>query len=180
MKRALLPAFTALFLYSCGGGSTATTDPTSADSTATPAAPVSGQQVDLAAHDLPLLLTAPDAQLTGGMAPEVVWKDQTGLLEVRAGEHFGLTIIEEPGDIARKKADLDRDLLRKNTILKETPDLLVYRSEFPDDPSLVYIHFHQVVKAGDRSFVVEDIAELRFNEQDVERMVVAITPKQPA
>jgi hypothetical protein len=45
---------------------------------------------------------------------------------------------------------------------------------------LVFIHFHQVVNAGDRTFVVEDIAELRFNEQDVERMVAAIAPKQPA
>lgn len=180
MKRAFLPAFAALLLVACGGDGTPGTDASNTDTTATAPAPATGQVVDLAAHDLPLVLTAPEAQLTGGLAPEVVWKDQTGLLEIRAGEHFGLTIVEEPGDIARKKADLDRDLLRKNTIMKETPDLLVYRSEFPDDPSLVYIHFHQVVNAGDRTFVVEDIAELRFNEQDVERMVAAIAPKQPA
>jgi hypothetical protein len=167
-----------LALAACGGG-TGTGEAEATDSTATASASAA-TVVDLASNGLPLLLTMPDRQLLGGEEPQVVWKDQIGLLEVRAGEHFGLTIIEEPGDIARKKADLERDLLRKSTILKETPDLLVYRSEFPDDPTLVYIRFHQLVRAGDRSFVVEDIPELRFNEQDVERMTAAISAKQPA
>ena len=178
MKHAF-PLALVLLLSACGGGSTTTNTTTGADSTST-VAPVAGTPVDLGAHHLPLMVMAPDKQLLGGAEPQVLWKDQIGLLEVRAGEHFGLTIVEEPGDIARKKADLDRDLLRKNTILKETTELLVYRSEFPDDPSLVYIHFLQVVKVGDRSFVVEDIPELRFNEQDVERMAASISAKQPA
>ncbi len=179
MKHAF-PLALVLLLSACGGGSTTTDATTGTDSTTTAATAATGTPVDLGAHDLPLVLMAPDKQLLGGVEPQVLWKDQTGLLEVRAGEHFGLTIVEEPGDIARKKADLDRDLLRKNTILKETPELLVYRSEFPDDPSLVYIHFLQVLKVGDRSFVVEDIPELRFNEQDVERMAASISAKQPA
>jgi hypothetical protein len=177
MRSAILLARAALVLASCGGGGGKTDGGTDADS-ASVLAPANA--IDLGAHGMPLVLNAPDKQLTGGQEPAIVWKDQTGVLEVRAGDHFGLLVIEEPGDIARKKADLDRDLLRKHTILKETPDLLVYRSEFPDDPSLVYIRFHQLVHAGDRHFVVEDIPELRFNEQDVERMVGAIAPKQPA
>ncbi len=177
MRRLLIPAFAAMVLSSCQGGGGKEEAGSGQDSATV--ARSAGVTVDLAPHGLPLVLQAPDSQLTGGAGPRVVWKDQIGLLEVRAGEHFGLTIIEEPGDIARKKADLDRDLLRKNTILQETPDLLVYRSEFPDDPALVYIRFHQLVHAGDRHFVVEDIPELRFNEQDVQRMVVAITVKQP-
>lgn len=178
MRSAILPALAALLMASCGGGAGTTPDASGADSTG--AAATTAPPIDLGAHGLPLVLHAPDKQLTGGQEPAIVWKDQTGVLEVRAGDHFGLLVIEEPGDIARKKADLDRDLLRRNTILKETPDLLVYRSEFPDDPSLVYIRFHRLVHAGDRHFVVEDIPELRFNEQDVERMVGAIAPKQPA
>lgn len=177
MKHVILAVVCSASLVACGGGS-GTADPGTSDTTAT-SVPATNN-VDLAAHDLPLLLSLPDKQLLGGADAQVVWKDQIGLLEVRAGEHFGLTIIEEPGDIARKKADLERDLLRKNTILKETPDLLVYRSEFPDDPALVYIRFHQLVRVGDRSFVVEDIPELKFNEQDVERMTAAISAKQPA
>ena len=101
-------------------------------------------------------------------------------MEVKAGDHFGLVITEEPGDIPRLKAALDRDLLRKNTLLRETPDLLTYRSEFPDDASLVFMHFYQVIKAGDRAFVVQDTEGQPFNQQDIDRMLAAVSPKPPA
>lgn len=149
------------------------------DSTGTAAA--EGTVMDLAKFDVPLLLHAPDKQMTGGADPEVIWKDEIGKLEIIAGDHFGLHITEEPGDVARLKADLERDLLKKNTVIKDTPDLVVYRSEFPDDPSLVYVHFYQVVKAGNRVFTVEDIdGGKRFNEQDVERMSHAVSVNSPA
>ena len=38
----------------------------------------------------------------------------------------------------------------------------------------------QLVKAGDRTFVVQDLDGQAFNQQDIERMVAAISPKQPA
>lgn len=144
------------------------------DSTAAPVL------IDLSAHDVPLLLTPPDKQLTGGVDPTVTWKEEAGVLEVRAGDHFGLQITEEAGDLARLKADLDRDLLKKNTVISETHDLLIYRSEFPDDPSLVFIHFYQVRKVGDRTFVAQDVQDLRFNEQDVQRMATSLGVGSPA
>jgi len=135
--------------------------------------------IDLAKYDLPLQLTVPDKQLTGGAEPEIVWKEETGRLEIKAGDHFAITITEETADIPRLKADLDRDLLKKNTVIKETPDLLEYKSEFPDDPSLMYIHFHRAINAGQRSFVVQDADNgVRFNQQDVERMIGAVAVEQ--
>ncbi len=172
-----LPALALGLLVACGGGADQVVDSAApADSTATPAGPA----VDLANHGLPLLLSAPDKQLTGGQEPTIVWKDETGSLEIRAGDHFGLMVREEPADIARLKADLDRDLVRKNSVLHETPEMLTYKSEFPDDPSLVSMHFYQVVNAGDRTFVVQDIDGQTFNQQDIERMMAAVSPKPPA
>ena len=136
--------------------------------------------IDLSAHDVPLLLTPPDKQLTGGADPKITWKEQAGVLEVRAGDHFGLQITEEAGDLARLKADLDRDLLKKNTVISETPELLIYRSEFPDDPSLVFIHFYQVLNTRGRTFVAQDVQDLRFNEQDVQRMATSLKNQPPA
>jgi len=136
--------------------------------------------IDLAGHGLPLLLTAPDKELTGGADPSIIWKDETGTLAVGAGEHFELEIREEPADIPRLKATLDRDLLRRNTIVREEPDLLVWRSEFPDDPSLVFIHFYRVLKTDGREFTVQDADGPPFNEQDIERMRTAISAKPPA
>ena len=165
-----------LLFATCGGGTGPAAEETTGDSTAAEASTA----IDLASHDLPLLLTAPDKQFTEGQEPSFVWKDETGKLEVKAGAHFGLVITEEPGDIPRLKASLDRDLLRKNSILSETPELLTYRSEFPDDPSLVFLHFYRVVRAGDRTFVVEDLEGQPYNQQDIERMSAAVSPKPPA
>ncbi|MFT3884405.1 MAG: hypothetical protein QM724_02940 [Flavobacteriales bacterium] len=168
-----------LLLTACGGGAPASDDGTATDPIAVDTLPTAG--IDLARYDLPLLLNAPDKQSTGGAEPSIVWKDEIGKLAVTAGDRFKLTIVEEPGDVARLKADLGRDMLKKNTVLQETPDLVIYKSEFPDDPDLVFIHFYQVVKVGDRSFAVEDAQDgTRFTEQDVQRMAAAITPRQPA
>lgn len=133
---------------------------------------------DLSAHHLPLLLETP----TDAPVPDIVWKDEIGKLLVRAGDHFALEIYEAPSDLGRLKADLDRDLLKKNTIVEEAPDLLIYRSEFPDDSSLVFFHFNRSITVGDRTFQVQDAqdADATFNEKQVRRMAVAIRPKPAA
>jgi hypothetical protein len=164
-------------LMACGDGKfDAAKAQAAADSARVQATPA----LDLAAYELPLLLTAPDKQLTGGAEPAIHWRDESGQLEITAGDHFGMAIAEEPGDLARLKADLDRDLLKKNTLLTETPDLLIYRSAFPDDPDLVFVHFYRIVRSGDRSFVIQDLDGKPFNQQDIERMVASVGPKQPA
>lgn len=110
----------------------------------------------------------------------VSWKEETGQLIIKAGDHFGLAIIEDVGDVARLKADLDRDLLRKNTILREVPGRIVYKSEFPGDAGLVQIHFYQVLSAGVRTFVVQDLDADTYTEQDVDRMIGCLVPKPSA
>jgi len=133
--------------------------------------------VDLGQYQMPLLLEVPQ----GCPAPSIVWKDASGKLEIRAGERFGLTIMEDAGDMQRLKGDLDRDLLKKNTILQETPDELVYQSQFPDDSTLVFIHFQRVVSAAGRSFVIQDMDNgTAFSKDDVDRMAGSISAKQPA
>ncbi len=172
----LLRALPLVVLVACGDGQVdvAEQQAEQRDSTAAPTV------LDLSSHDVPLLLTPPDKQLTGGMDPTVIWKEESGVLEIRVGDHFGMQIMEEPGDLARLKADLERDLLKKNIVISETPELLIYRSEFPDDPSLVFVHFYQVRKAGDRTFVAQDVQDLRFNEQDIQRMVGSLGTRPPA
>lgn len=142
--------------------------------------PPAARVLDLAKYDLPLELTLPDAQTAGGASPQMGWNEEEGWFGVKVGEHFSLHITEEPGDIPRLKGDLDRDLLRKHTVLIDKPDLLVFRSEFPDDPTLVQLHFYQVIMAGDRSFVVESDPEGRFDQADVDRMRMAVNAKGPA
>lgn len=175
MKHWITPLVLSLLL-ACGQADGPTGDTDRTDSTAA----ITTNAIDLAAHGLPLLLTPPDKQLTDGQDPTIVWKDETGTLEIRAGDHFGMIIREEPADIPRLKAALERDLLKKSTVLRETPDMMLYRSEFPDDPDLVFMHFYRVVSAGDRTFTLQDVDDKVFNQQDIERMLAAISTKAPA
>lgn len=129
--------------------------------------------VDLNAQDMPLFVELGPADLLGIDAPTVRWNEEMGRMEVDGGEHFGIVITEEPGDLPRLKADLEREMLQKHTVIEEAPDRLVYRSQFPDD-GLVFVHFYQVVQSGDRWFTVQDNEKGRFNEADVARMAKAV------
>ncbi len=129
--------------------------------------------VDLNAQDMPLFVELGDATALGVAAPEVRWNEERGCMEVGAGEHFAIVITEEEGDLARIKADLDRDMLQKHTVIEESSDKLLFRSQFPDD-QLVFIHFYQLVQVGDRTFTVQDNEKGRFNEADVARMAKAV------
>lgn len=162
-----------VLFFACSSGPTEEQETRVADTTTV-------AHIDLTSYGLPLLLTPPDKQLTAGAEPSIIWKDETGTLAVEAGERFGLEIREEPGDMPRLKATLERDLLRKNTIIRETPELLVWRSEFPDDPDLVSIHFYRILAEDGRTFTVQDTDGPAYSEQDVDRMSAAISTRSPA
>ncbi|HRH37629.1 MAG TPA: hypothetical protein PK760_04760 [Flavobacteriales bacterium] len=155
-------------LFGCGEAPpSAEQAPTSADSSKTMIS------VDLAEQQMPLFVEVGDAATLGTATPSVMWNEVMGRVELQAGEHFAITVMEEEADLARVKAGFDHDMLQKHTIIEETPDKLVYRSEFPDD-AIVFIHFYQVVRAGARTFVVQDNPNMRFTEADVARMAKAV------
>lgn len=163
----------ALLLHACGDGKADAVKQMAAVADSIKAA----NTIDLAEQHLPLVVHVP----VGMPAATVLWKDEAGKLSVKAGDHFALEIYEAPSDMDRLKADLDRDLLKKNTILEETPGLLVYRSEFPDDSTLVFFHFHQLINAGGRTFIVDDADDGNaFTQDDINRMAKAVHAKQPA
>ena len=175
------PVFPLLFgalLLSCGA-------PSAHDSADTPPvesttmAIASPNALDLSQFDMPLLVNVAET----GTPPVAIMNEEMGRVEVRAGDHFGIAITEMGPDFARLKADLERDMLLKNTIVQETPELLLYRSEYPDGAG-TFMHFMQVVKsglpaaqAGARTFVVEDLPDGRFNESDAKAMMGAVTAK---
>jgi hypothetical protein len=159
-------------LASCGDGKKE-----AAEAAATATEQTSTWLIDLGEHDVPLEVDLGDRATLGVDSASVAWNEEFGELRVNAGERFSISISEEPGDIARLKADLERDMLRRHTVLEETPEQVVYRSQFPDE-DLVFVHFYRVITVGDRTFVVQDAAEGRFNEADVQRMVASVRLKQ--
>ena len=135
-----------------------------------------GVVVDLSRHDMPLEVHVGDLATLGADTVSVSWNEEFGWLVVQAGERFVLTIREEPADLERLKADLARSTLQTHEVLRDSADVLIYRSRFPDE-GLVFHHFHQVLVVGGRSFVVQDGPAGRFTEADVFRMAAAVRPE---
>ena len=170
-----LPIGILLLLAACGDGKKeAAEQQAAADTTA-----VTSSITDLSPYDVPFALDLGDVATLGVDSAQVKWNEEFGWLEVRAGDHFAVTISEEPGDLARLRSDLDRSTLQTHEIITETPALLVYRSQFPDE-DLVFVHFYQVVQADGRTFVMQDAQGGRFNETDVTRMSGAVRTKPAA
>lgn len=159
------------FLAACGDGKME-----AAEKMAETSAAVEAWVVDLGSEDLPLNVDLGDRGTLGADSAEVAFNEEFGHVRVKAGDHFSITVTEAPGDLERLKADLERDMLQKHTVIEETPELVIYRSQFPDD-DLVFVHFRKVITAGGRTFIVEDAAEGRFNEADIKRMANAVVPK---
>lgn len=173
MKATLIPGILAalLLLSACGDGQADAAKQLAAVADSAKAASV----YSLASYGMPLEVVMP-----GGTPPPVIqYREETGELSVHAGDHFGLVITEGPADMARLKGDLERDLLRKNTIVQETPELLVFRSEFPDDTTLTFYRFHRSVVFGGRTFSVRDAENgPAWSLEDVQRMIAAVQPQQ--
>lgn len=158
-----------VLLAACGDGKKEAAEELSDADTAA----VAGHVVDLSRYDIPLEVDMGDLATLGVDSVMVKWNEQFGWLEVKAGDHFGITISEEPGDLPRMKVDLERSTLQTHEVMRDSADLLVYRSKFPDE-DLVFHHFYRVVTVGERVFVVQDGPNGRFNESDVLRMVDAV------
>ena len=167
------PIVLALVVSSCSDGKKEAAEAMAAQATAAPVI-----TVDLSAQDMPLFVELGDASTLGVDSPTVLWNEEMGRVEVSAGEHFGITIREDAADLARVKADLDRDMLQKHALLEEGAGKLVYRSQFPDE-DLVFIHFYQVLEAEGRTFIVQDDPNGRFNEADITRMSNAVKAQKP-
>ncbi|HRD52014.1 MAG TPA: hypothetical protein PKY96_05135 [Flavobacteriales bacterium] len=169
--RATIILFSALLLAACNSGG-------EAEATAEQSSTATSLAVDLSGHNIPFSIELGDANTLGVDSPTVRWNEEFGHLSVQAGERFSILITEEPGDIARMKADLNRDPLRTNSVVEEQPDRIIWRSAFPDE-DIVFVHFYRVVQVDGRTFVVQDDDRGRFNEADAARMMNSVRTKQP-
>jgi hypothetical protein len=163
-----------VLLAACGDGKKE-----AAEQMAIPESAAPSLVVDLRPYDVPFSLDLGDPATLGADSADVKWNEEFGWVEVHAGDRFAVTISEEPADMARLKADLDRDMLQKHSIIEDGPDVLVYRSKFPD-ADLVFVHFVRAVTVDGRSFLVQDAQGGRFTEADIARMKGSVLVQQPA
>ncbi len=94
-----------------------------------------------------------------------------GAYEIKRGKDFQISIEENNGDIENVKKDIAMDEVNKfKKYLIEEPNTLLWESGIGD---LSEFHFYQVIKAGNRSYVIHDIKNDLFGQKPIEKMLEA-------
>ena len=149
----LLTIPTVAMLYSCGGPKT-DDKPKMAGM----------MDLDLSAQGLPLTITVPDS--SKGKLEMVV--QSWGATEIKVGKNFEVSISESEGDIALAKSDIaGNDVNKFKRYLVDEPTAILWESQITDPE----FHFYTIVKAGDKTYVIEDIKGDMFSESDTKIMV---------
>lgn len=136
-------------------------------------------ELDLSQYGMNLTMLVPDSTI-GTLE---VTAQSYGDIEIRVGNYFQVKIAPG-GDLALKKSDLEGDLLFKTTILKEDPNMIIYKSDLPDG-SKSFHHFYMIMNVGGANYEIRDIEDSgeSFSEAIVNKMVESaqtLKPKEKA
>lgn len=118
-----------------------------------------------------VLVNVPDST-TGPL--EIISNAQGGA-DVKVGKNFQMTITEGAGDMEMKKNDITHDDVRKFVkYIVEDPTALVW--EWQMEGMEPEFHFYAIVKAGEKSFEVQDVEDVdgqKFSEKAALQMLDA-------
>lgn len=121
-------------------------------------------ELDLTAQGFPILITVPDSSKGKVEIVQQSW----GATEIKVGKGFQISISEGEGDIALIKSDIaSNDVNKFKNYVVDEPNALLYESEITQPE----FHFYAIVKAGNTSYVVEDIKGEIFSKQQAETML---------
>ena len=125
---------------------------------------------DLSKYEIPVLINVPDSTI----GPLVITADPQGGANVNVGKNFCINIVEGEGNMEIRKNDVKNDAIRKFIkYVIEDRNTIVWEWQIEGQTS--EFHFYSIVKAGDKSFEVSDVAvgEEIFSEKSVVQMLDA-------
>jgi hypothetical protein len=89
----------------------------------------------------------------------------------KVGKDFQISIIENPGDINQRKADIASDDVNKlKKYITDDSTTLMWESGIAD---LSEFHFYHIKKLGTRTYVFEDVKGEPFSQQATQKMLDA-------
>jgi hypothetical protein len=95
----------------------------------------------------------------------------TGEYLIKAGNTFQVSVLENSGDIAQKKADITNDDVNKlKKYVIDDASTLLWESGIAD---MSEFHFYHIAKIGDRTYVFEDIKGEPFTQEAIQKMLDA-------
>lgn len=113
-------------------------------------APAGMITLDLSKYGKQFSLFIPDTTTAKLQIVEQSW----GALEIKVGKNFQISITEDPGDIELKKSDVkSNDINIFKSFIVEEPLSVMWESEITKPE----FHFYTIKKAGDNTYVFEDI-----------------------
>ncbi len=90
---------------------------------------------------------------------------------IKVGNGFQISVLENNGDIAQRKADITNDDVNKlKKYLIDDATTLLWESGIADQSEF---HFYHVGKVGDRTYVFEDVKGEPFSQLSIEKMLDA-------
>lgn len=124
------------------------------------------KSLDLSKYGKPFSIFVPDT-ITSKLSIE---EKVNGALEIRVGNHFGISINEQAADIELKKQDIKEDEVNKlKTFLVENPNAIMWQSAITNDE----YHFLINQKIGNAEYSFEDILSSEsknFSKDAVQKM----------
>jgi len=122
-------------------------------------------ELDLTPQGLPISITIPDSS-KGKMDITV---KSSGATEIKVGKTFAISISEGEGDITLMKSDIaGNDVNKFKRYVVDEPTSILWESAITDASEF---HFYTVVKAGEKSYLVEDIKGEMFSEEATKKML---------
>lgn len=145
----------AVFAASCGGGKTED-KPVAAGM----------MELDLTAQGLPITIVVPDSVKRKLEIVVQSW----GATEIKIGGNFQISIKDGEGDMALAKSDIaGNDVNKFKRYVVDEPTAIIWESQITEPE----YHMYAIVKAGDRSYEIEDIKGDMFSEEDAKKMLEA-------
>lgn len=130
-------------------------------------APAGMMYLDISRTGMNLYVLIPDS--TKGVLDTVA--QSSGEYLIKMAQNFQISVMENNGDIAQRKADITNDDVNKlKKYVIDDATTLMWESGIAD---LSEFHFYHIAKVGDRTYVFEDIKGEPFTQDAIQKMLDA-------
>ncbi len=131
-------------------------------------APAGMRYLDISRTGMNLYVLTPDS--TKGILDTVA--QSSGEYLIKVGTNYQVSVMENAGDIAQKKADITNDDVNKlKKYVIDDATTLMWESGIAD---LSEFHFYHIAKVGERTYVFEDIRGDAFTQEAIQKMLDAV------
>ncbi|MEY3398318.1 MAG: hypothetical protein RL220_912 [Bacteroidota bacterium] len=115
---------------------------------------------------------------TDSIPAQTILNENTGELDINAGDNFGLRVIQESRSVEQFRQDMQAMSLFSMRIVEETPELLIYQTLLPDGTAH-FFHIYATRIINGVPYTIRSAPESDFTEADVVRMKEALNSLRP-